>query len=136
MTGTPGAAAAVFLQRADPRPGYFEKANDSLPLLHEDSFRRQFHEDKHRISPALLALPLRPHPRLLAALARPFEPPVSRQPVCVELANEAVYSELHLSPGMSIIKAILLNIGGRPTTSLIGNGVLLGSAVSMAHSCG
>ncbi|RFU76723.1 n-terminal binuclear zn cluster-containing dna binding domain-containing [Trichoderma arundinaceum] len=52
------------------------------------------------------------------------------------LANEAVYSELHFSPGMSIIKAILLNIGGRPTTSLIGNGVLLGSAVSMAHSLG
>lgn len=37
---------------------------------------------------------------------------------------------------MSIITAILLNIGGRPTTSLIGNGVLLGSAISMAHSLG
>lgn len=37
---------------------------------------------------------------------------------------------------MSIIKAILLNIGGLPTTSLIGNGVLLGSAVSVAHSLG
>jgi len=37
---------------------------------------------------------------------------------------------------MPIIKAILLNIGGRPTTSLIGNGVLVGSAVSMAHSLG
>jgi hypothetical protein len=37
---------------------------------------------------------------------------------------------------MSIIKAIVLNITGRPTTSLIGNGVLLGSAVSMGHSLG
>ncbi|KAK7418187.1 hypothetical protein QQZ08_011340 [Neonectria magnoliae] len=37
---------------------------------------------------------------------------------------------------MSIIEAILLNVGGRPTTSLIGNGVLLGSAVAMAHSLG
>lgn len=52
------------------------------------------------------------------------------------LANEAVYSELHLAPSMSIITAIMLNIGGRPTTSMIGNGVLLGSAVSMAHSLG
>ncbi|KAM0669396.1 hypothetical protein ACQRIU_002958 [Beauveria bassiana] len=52
------------------------------------------------------------------------------------LANEALYSELHLSPGVPIITAILLNVGGRPTTSLIGNGVLLASAVSIAHSLG
>ncbi|OAA52745.1 N-terminal binuclear Zn cluster-containing/DNA binding domain-containing protein [Beauveria brongniartii RCEF 3172] len=52
------------------------------------------------------------------------------------LANEALYSELHLSPGVPIITAILLNVGGRPTTSLVGNGVLLASAVSIAHSLG
>ena len=49
---------------------------------------------------------------------------------------EALYSELHLSPGISTIIAALINIGGRPTTSLIGNGVQLGSAVSLAHSLG
>ncbi|KAL2689850.1 hypothetical protein Neosp_003911 [[Neocosmospora] mangrovei] len=37
------------------------------------------------------------------------------------LATEATYSQLYRSPGMSIIEAILLNVGGRPTTSLIGN---------------
>jgi hypothetical protein len=52
------------------------------------------------------------------------------------MANEAVYSELYLSPSMSVIQAIMLNVGGRPTTSLVGNGVLLGSAVSIAHSLG
>ena len=52
------------------------------------------------------------------------------------LANEALYSELHLAPGISIIKAILININGRPNTSLIGNGILLGSAISMAYSLG
>ncbi|KAJ5263500.1 transcriptional regulator family: Fungal Specific TF [Penicillium angulare] len=52
------------------------------------------------------------------------------------LASDTVYSELHLSPGIPTITAILLNIGGRPTTSMVGNGVQLGSAVSLCHSMG
>lgn len=52
------------------------------------------------------------------------------------LANEAVYSELHLQPSVSIIQAILLNVGGRPTTSLVGNAGLLGAAVALAFSLG
>lgn len=31
---------------------------------------------------------------------------------------------------------MLLNVGGRPTTSMIGNGMLLGTSVSLAHSLG
>ncbi|KPM35546.1 hypothetical protein AK830_g11013 [Neonectria ditissima] len=85
---------------------------------------------------------------MIERLLEPFEAdvidlsPVLRGHRCPErrfiwnLASEATYSELHVSPGMSIIGAILLNVGGRPTTSLIGNGVLLGSAVAMAHSLG
>ncbi|PON30520.1 hypothetical protein TGAM01_v200960 [Trichoderma gamsii] len=115
---------------------YFKKVNICLPLLDEASFRRQYHEDKTRISPALLAC-LYAHTIIYwqssPTLSR-YRCPESR--FIWNLASEAIYSELHLSPGMSIIKAILLNIGGRPTTSLIGNGVLLGSAVSMAHSLG
>ncbi|KAL7810005.1 N-terminal binuclear Zn cluster-containing/DNA binding domain-containing protein [Trichoderma aethiopicum] len=115
---------------------YFKKVNVCLPLLDEVSFRRQYQEDKTRISPALMAC-LYAHTIVYwqssPTLSR-YRCPESR--FIWNLANEAVYSELHLSPGMSIIKAIVLNIGGRPTTSLIGNGVLLGSAVSMAHSVG
>ncbi|CAK7264539.1 hypothetical protein SEPCBS119000_001048 [Sporothrix epigloea] len=51
-------------------------------------------------------------------------------------ANEAIYSELHLSPGISTIVGILLNVGGRPTTSMMGNSMQLGSAVSLANSLG
>ena len=51
-------------------------------------------------------------------------------------ANEALYSELQLSPGMQTLSAILLNIAGRPLTCMIGNGILLGSAISLAHSLG
>ncbi|GJN82212.1 hypothetical protein PLIIFM63780_005750 [Purpureocillium lilacinum] len=115
---------------------FFAKANDCLPLLDEDSFRHQYQEGKDRVSPALLACLYANaivYWRHSATLSQ-HRCPDSR--FVWNLANEALYSELHLSPGMPIIKAILLNIGGRPTTSLIGNGVLLGSAVSMAHSLG
>jgi hypothetical protein len=52
------------------------------------------------------------------------------------MASDTIYSELHISPGISTITAILLNIGGRPTTSMVGNGIQLGSAVSLCHSLG
>jgi hypothetical protein len=52
------------------------------------------------------------------------------------IATESLYSELHVAPGISTVIAILINVGGRPTTSLITNGALLGSAVSLAHSLG
>ncbi|KAF4978434.1 hypothetical protein FZEAL_5181 [Fusarium zealandicum] len=115
---------------------YFEKINSSFPLLDETSFFRQYHENKDGISPALLAC--------LYAHSMTYwdNSPILSCHRCPDrrfiwnLATEATYSQLHRSPGMSIIEAILLNVCGRPTTSLIGNGVLLGSAVAMAHSLG
>lgn len=110
--------------------------NICFPLLDEVSFRQQWLENKERISPALLAC-LYAHTmaywQYSPALAYRKCPDIR---FIWNLANDAVYSELHLSPGMSIIKAIVLNVGGLPTTSLIGNGVLLGSAVSVAYSLG
>ncbi|EKJ70833.1 hypothetical protein FPSE_08985 [Fusarium pseudograminearum CS3096] len=43
---------------------------------------------------------------------------------------------LDVSPGLSVIEAAILNIGGREVTSLIGNGVLFASSIAMAHSLG
>ena len=115
---------------------YFSKVNRCLPLVDETSFRRQYRENKDRISPALLSS-LYAHTitfwRSSPVLSQ-HRRPDSR--FIWNLANGATYSELYLSPGMSIIEAILLNVGGRPTTSLIGNSVLLGSAVAMANSLG
>ena len=104
--------------------------------MDEVSFREQYRENKDRISSALLAC-LYAH----TLVHWPCSLPLSKKK-CPDsrfiwnLANDAVYSELHLAPGMSMIKAILFNIGGLPTTSLIGNGVLMSSAVSLAHSLG
>lgn len=51
-------------------------------------------------------------------------------------ANEALNSETFLSPGLSSILAMVLNIAGRPSTSFFGNGGLLGVAVAQANALG
>ncbi|KAH8660216.1 fungal-specific transcription factor domain-containing protein [Xylariales sp. PMI_506] len=115
---------------------YFSKNNNCLPLLDQSSFELQYRTAKEKISPALLAC-LYAHSLIYwtssPTLAQ-HRPPDNR--AVWNLANDALYSELHLSPGISTATAILVNVGGRPTTSLIGNGVQLGAAVSLAHSLG
>ncbi|KAI1407097.1 fungal-specific transcription factor domain-containing protein [Hypoxylon sp. FL1857] len=115
---------------------YFRKANICLPLLDESLFRSQYTTSRERISPALLSS-LYAH-----SLVYWKSEPLLVTQRCPDvrfiwnLATKALQSELFLSPGISTITAILLNIGGRPTTALVGNGVRLGSAVSLAHSLG
>lgn len=115
---------------------FLEKINICLPLLDPDSFRNQYRHAKEKISPALLA---QLYAHNLTYWQSASESPRDHKPdgrFIWNLANEALYSELYLSPGISTVTAILLNVGGRPTTSLIGNGVQLGAAVSLAHSLG
>ncbi|KAJ5573922.1 transcriptional regulator family: Fungal Specific TF [Penicillium hispanicum] len=115
---------------------YLKKINPCFPLLDETTFRAQYLNAKDRISPALLSclyghvLPLWRYDPELSRVRAPDDRFIWNQ------ACEAVYSELHLSPGISTITAILLNVGGRPTTSMIGNGVQLGSAIALCHSLG
>ncbi|KAK2609607.1 hypothetical protein N8I77_003102 [Diaporthe amygdali] len=115
---------------------YFRKANACFPLLDEGSFRDQFRRQAAHISPALLAsvyahaLTFWAQPRRAAGRHCPDSRFVWNQ------ATDALYSELQLAPGMSTVIAVLLDVGGRPSTSMIGNGVLIGSAVSIAHGLG
>jgi hypothetical protein len=107
----------------------------------ESSLRAQYAADQKKpegeksISPALLAC--------LYAQALPYwraaKGPGKHCPNLRYIwnqATEALYSELYLSPGTSTVMAILLNVLGRPLSSMVGNGVLLGSAISLAHSLG
>ncbi|KAG5820491.1 hypothetical protein H9Q74_000484 [Fusarium xylarioides] len=115
---------------------YFRKANSCFPLLDEGHFRKQYKENKSAISPALLGA--------LYAHSITFwnSSPILSHHRCPDgrfiwnLATEAAYSQIHRSPGISTIEALILNIGGREVTALIGNGVLLASSVAMAHSLG
>ncbi|OQD80387.1 hypothetical protein PENANT_c036G06039 [Penicillium antarcticum] len=117
-------------------PSYLKRINPCLPLLDENSFRAQYANARHRISPALLACI---YAHMLTYWQ--YDPLLSRER-CPDvrfvwnLAIEASYSELHASAGISTIKAILLDVGGRPTTSMTGNGVRLASATALCHSLG
>ncbi|GKT56038.1 C6 transcription factor [Colletotrichum tofieldiae] len=115
---------------------FFEKPNRCFPLLDRHSFEKRFAEDRRHISPALLSC-LYAHTTTywaqspsLVTQHRPDTRFIWNQ------ANDALYSEIHLSPGISTLLGILLNISGRPLTSIIGNGLLLGSAISLCHSLG
>lgn len=112
------------------------RSNACFPLLDEASFRNQYLVARDRISPALLSC-LYAH----SLPYWPYDPRLSgeRSPdgrFVWNLACQVLYSEMRFSPGMATISAMLLNGGGRPTTSMIGNGVMLGAAVSISYSLG
>lgn len=52
------------------------------------------------------------------------------------LANEALYEELRLGPDIHTIAAVLLNVGGRPTSLVFNNVGQLGFALSVAFTLG
>ncbi|OHF04245.1 fungal specific transcription factor domain-containing protein [Colletotrichum orchidophilum] len=115
---------------------FFEKPNRCFPLLDRQSFEKRFVEDRRHISPALLSS-LYAHTMTYWAQSPSLV--IQHRPdtrFIWNQANDALYSEIHLSPGISTLLAILLNISGRPLTSIIGNGLQLGSAISLAHSLG
>ncbi|KAI9654949.1 MAG: hypothetical protein M1821_005702 [Bathelium mastoideum] len=115
---------------------YFEKVNDCLPVLDEALMKGQYESEKEKIPAALLAC-LFAH--TMVFWKRSEKRHGQRCPdirFIWNQANDALFSELYLSPRLSTIIAILLNISGRPLTSMIGNGMLLGSAISLAHSLG
>ncbi|CAI6334346.1 unnamed protein product [Periconia digitata] len=99
---------------------YFQKVHVCFPLLDEVSFKSQYATSKI-------------YARNSASLPAHWAPDIM---FIWNQANEALYSELHVAPSISVLIAILLNISGRPLTSVIGNGILLGSAVAIAHGLG
>ncbi|KAG9601564.1 hypothetical protein KCU77_g2749, partial [Aureobasidium melanogenum] len=115
---------------------FFENVNVCFPILDEASFRRTYTEHKDRLSCALLAnlyanamTYWKNSPRL-----RSCHPPDQRY-IWVQ-ANEALHSELFLSPGISTVISIVLNVHGRPSTSMFGNGGMVGTAVALSNSLG
>ncbi|KAF2160648.1 hypothetical protein M409DRAFT_33112, partial [Zasmidium cellare ATCC 36951] len=52
------------------------------------------------------------------------------------LANEALFLEMRVSPKLSTIAAVLLNVGGRPTSMVFNNSGQLGFAISVAYTLG
>lgn len=115
---------------------FFQNANICFPIFDEASFRNVYCTHKEKISPALLcnlyanALTYWDNSPRLRSLRSPDIRFIWNQ------ANEAFHSELFLSPGISTVMAIILNVCGRPSTSIFGNGGMIGTAVALCNALG
>ncbi|KAI0401119.1 fungal-specific transcription factor domain-containing protein [Xylaria palmicola] len=115
---------------------YFSKVHQCFPLLDERTFRLQYDTQKEKISPGILTSL---YAQAIVYWRNSSSTPNQQYPdlrFIWNKANEALTSEIYTSPGLSVIAAVLLNVSGRPLTAMIGNRVLLGSAISLAHSLG
>ncbi|KAE8380956.1 fungal-specific transcription factor domain-containing protein [Aspergillus bertholletiae] len=115
---------------------FFRHVNICFPIFDEMSFRHVYCTHKENISPALLC-------NLYAnALIYWESSSTLRSDRCPDIrfiwnqANEALHSELFLSPGISTVMAIVLNVCGRPSTSIFGNGGMVGTAVALSNALG
>lgn len=115
---------------------FFEYANICFPVFDEASFKDVYLTHKDKISPALLsnlyanALIYWNNSPTLSSIRSPDIRYIWNQ------ANEALHSELFLSPGISTVMAIILNVCGRPSTSIFGNGGMVGTAVALSNALG
>ncbi|KAL3476055.1 fungal-specific transcription factor domain-containing protein [Aspergillus californicus] len=114
---------------------FFLKANPCIPLFDEASFRGSYSSHKEKISPALLCN-LYANSLVYWKNSTRLSGRVPDIRYIWNQANEALHSELFLSPGISTIMAILLNVCGRPSTSMFGNGGMIGMAVALSNALG
>ncbi|KAJ5590393.1 hypothetical protein N7450_004365 [Penicillium hetheringtonii] len=116
---------------------FFSKANICFPLFDEASFRNAYSTHKEKISPALLCCLYANslvYWKSSSKVTRTGRIPDIR--FIWNQANEALNSELFLSPGISTVLAILINVCGRPSTSMFGNGGMVGTAVALSNALG
>lgn len=115
---------------------FFQKANPCFPIFDEASFRSVYSTNKERISSALLC---NLYANSLIYWKSSTKLCAGRTPdirFIWNQANEALHSELFLSPGLSTVMSILINVCGRPTTSMFGNGGMVGTAVALSNALG
>ncbi|KAJ6031188.1 hypothetical protein N7540_001920 [Penicillium herquei] len=115
---------------------FFQKANPCFPIFDEALFRSTYSSEKGRMSPALLCslyanslVYWKSSPRLRSGRAPDIR-------FIWNQASEALHSELFLSPGISTVMSIILNVCGRPSTSMFGNGGMVGTAVALSNALG
>ncbi|ETN44978.1 uncharacterized protein HMPREF1541_09854 [Cyphellophora europaea CBS 101466] len=120
---------------------YLEQANICMPMFDAAQLLDVYTNEKEKISPALLAnlyanalIYWRVSPTALLPTDSLSKCPDGRF-VWVQ-AHEALHSETFLAPGISTVMALLLNIGGRPSTSPFNNAGMMGTAVALAHALG
>jgi hypothetical protein len=114
---------------------YFENIHPSFPILDEEHFKHLYKTDDRSLSAALVC------EVLVSSLIYWHRSESLRSHPCPDLRygwNLAVAAlqEEFLAPGMSTILAALIDLNGRPTTSITGNTINSGRTVALAHVLG
>ena len=115
---------------------FFLKANPCFPIFDEASFRSAYFSHKEKISPALLCNLYANSLIYWTSSRKPCSGRTFDIRFIWNQANEAMHSELFLSPGISTIMSIIINVCGRPSTSMFGNGGMVGTAVALSNALG
>ncbi|KAJ5742730.1 uncharacterized protein N7511_011131 [Penicillium nucicola] len=115
---------------------FFEKANTCFPIFDEALFRSAYFSHKGKMSHSLLCnlyanslVYWKSSPKLCSGRVPDIR-------FIWNQANEALHSELFLSPGISTVMSIILNVCGRPSTSMFGNGGMVGTSVALSNALG
>lgn len=108
----------------------------SFPIFDEILFRRVFATHREKISSGLLSqlygntlIYWDTSPKLSTV------PCPDHYTIWIQAEN-ALLAEMSSTPGISTIITIILNLSGRPSTHMLGNGALLGMAVALANAFG
>lgn len=126
----------AFLETHEYTCRFFQKANVCFPIFDEALFKSVYFSHKEKMSSALLCnlyanslVYWKNSPKLCSSRAPDIR-------FIWNQANEALHSELFLSPGISTVMSIIINVGGRPSTSIFGNGGMVGTAVAISNALG
>ncbi|KAL2361637.1 hypothetical protein RJZ56_005475 [Blastomyces dermatitidis] len=115
---------------------FFAKVNICLPILDEESFRYTYLNHQRKISLAPLST------IYASALVYWHDSPKLRNIRYPDVnfiwaqSCEAVHSEMFLPPGMSTVMALMLDVCGRPSTTMLADGGLIGLAVALSNALG
>jgi len=115
---------------------FFEKINICFPIFDESLFRRLLATEKEKISPGLLSFLYGNTMIYWDTCPRLKDIPCLDYYSIWLQAEDALVSEFKRTPGISTIIAIILNLSGRPSSHMLGNGGILGMVVALANAFG
>lgn len=114
---------------------FFERINPAFPVLDYETFMKAYQSNNVDLSSTIVCevyVITLTFWRQSAELSRyPSPDPI----FAWNLAVQALQDDF-LAPSFSTIQAALLDLSGRPVTSIIGNGITSGRTVALAYSLG
>ncbi|KAH8589944.1 C6 transcription factor [Bisporella sp. PMI_857] len=114
---------------------YFKKINPAFPMIDYDSFVSSYYDENEHLSSTLVCDILTVTLTFWEQSTELRKYPRPDELFAWNLAVKALQDDF-LAPGLSTVQAALLDLVGRPVTSITGNGITNGKTVALAYSLG